>query len=79
MALADVFDAVASRRIYKEAMPFESVVELIREASGKHFDPDIVAAFMANLEPFREILQRYADTDESLAPKLAKLHVSGLA
>ncbi len=79
MALADVFDAVASRRIYKEAMPFEGVVDLIREASGKHFDPDIVAAFMANLEPFREILQRYADTEESLAPKLAKLHVSGLA
>jgi putative two-component system response regulator len=79
MALADVFDAVASRRVYKEAMPFESVVELIREASGKHFDPDIVAAFMANLEAFREILQRYADTDESLAPKLAKLHASGLA
>ena len=66
MALADVFDAVASRRNYKAAMPFENVVELIREASGKHFDPDIVAAFLANLEPFREIFQRYADTDESL-------------
>jgi putative two-component system response regulator len=79
MALADVFDAVASRRVYKEAMPFEGVVDLIREASGKHFDPDIVAAFMANLEPFKEILQRYADTDESLAPKLAKLHASGMA
>ena len=73
MALADVFDAVASRRVYKEAMPFEGVVDLIREASGKHFDPDIVAAFMANLEPFKEILQRYADTAESMDLKLKNM------
>ena len=78
MALADVFDAVASRRNYKAAMPFENVVELIREASGKHFDPDIVAAFLANLEPFREIFQRYADTDESLNLKPDYLNAHGI-
>lgn len=74
MALADVFDAIASRRVYKEAMPFDAVVDLIAQASGKQFDPDIVHAFLANLDRFREILQRYADNDASLAKKLAEMH-----
>lgn len=74
MALADVFDAIASRRVYKEAMPFDAVVDLIAQASGKQFDPDIVNAFLANLDRFQEILQRYADNDASLAKKLAEMH-----
>jgi putative two-component system response regulator len=50
MALADVFDAVASRRVYKEAMPIDGGVDLIAQASRKQFDPDIVSAFLAKLD-----------------------------
>ena len=75
MALADVFDAVASRRVYKEAMPFEAAVEIIREGAGRHFDPDVVAAFLDNLDTFREILGRYADSDEVLEEKRLGLGV----
>jgi putative two-component system response regulator len=78
MALADVFDALASRRIYKPAMPFDAAVNLIREAAGSHFDPDVVAAFEANLEGFREILDRYADTDETLDLKLRNMRARGM-
>ncbi len=79
MALADVFDAVASRRVYKEPMPFEVAVQLITDAGGKHFDPDVVEAFLANQDAFREILERYADNDESLGLKLAGMRARGLA
>ncbi|MDO9227737.1 MAG: two-component system response regulator [Pseudomonadota bacterium] len=78
MALADVFDAVASRRVYKEPMPFEVAVRLITEGSGRHFDPDVVTAFLRNQEVFREILERYADNDESLEIKAGALRSRGL-
>ena len=69
MAVADVFDALASRRIYKDAMSFEEAVELIREGSGQHFDPGVVQAFMDNLDSMRDVLMRYADSDEILQAK----------
>jgi putative two-component system response regulator len=78
MALADVFDALASHRIYKEPMTFEATVQLITEGSGKHFDPDIVDAFLVNQDTFREILDRYADTDESLDIKLRSMRARGM-
>ncbi|MDD5388833.1 MAG: two-component system response regulator [Gallionellaceae bacterium] len=78
MALADVFDALASRRVYKEPMPFDKAVQLITEGSGKHFDPDVVAAFLANEDVFQEILVRYADNDDALDIKLSTLHARGL-
>ena len=78
MALADVFDALSSRRIYKEPMPFDAAVRLIIEGSGKHFDPDIVDAFIANKEMFLEILQRHADTEESLDHKLTSMRSHGM-
>ncbi|MBQ9522034.1 MAG: HD domain-containing protein [Oscillospiraceae bacterium] len=46
MAVADVFDALVSRRSYKEAFPFEKAVQIIREGAGSHFDPKIVEAFL---------------------------------
>jgi putative two-component system response regulator len=61
MAVADVFDAVISRRHYKEAMPIDEVVKIISEGRGKHFDPDIVDAFMGLQDLFVEISRRYAD------------------
>ncbi len=45
VAIADVFDALMSKRVYKPAMPFEEVCELIRSESGEHFDPQVVECF----------------------------------
>ena len=47
MAVADVFDALISKRCYKEAMPLEKAYAIIREESGTHFEPEIVDAFFA--------------------------------
>ena len=47
MAVADVFDALISKRIYKDAMPLEKAYAIIREESGTHFEPEIVDAFFA--------------------------------
>ena len=49
VAIADVFDAVTSKRPYKEAWPVERALDLVREETGRHFDPDVVAAFEAGL------------------------------
>lgn len=53
MAVADVFDALVSRRSYKEPFSFEKAVEIIKEESGTHFDPDVVKAFLNICEQFR--------------------------
>lgn len=50
MAVADVFDALTSKRCYKSAMPLEKAYAIIREESGTHFDPAVVAAFFAAAE-----------------------------
>lgn len=47
MAVADVFDALTSKRCYKNAMPFEKAYAIIREESGTHFDPAVVESFLA--------------------------------
>lgn len=47
MAVADVFDALTSKRCYKDAMPIEKAYEIIREESGTHFDPVVAEAFLA--------------------------------
>lgn len=57
MALADVYDALISQRVYKEAYPHEKAVEIIESERGKHFDPDIVDAFLDMEEAFRNIAQ----------------------
>ncbi|MGB4074693.1 HD-GYP domain-containing protein [Pseudomonas sp.] len=70
MAVADVYDAVISRRVYKPEMPHAKAAEIIREGCGGHFDPAVVEAFLSLQETFQEIAQRYADTDESLQVKV---------
>ncbi len=66
MALADVFDALISRRVYKPPFDMEKSVEIIRQGRGSHFDPDVVDAFLDNLQTFRDIADRYADSEETL-------------
>ena len=53
MAIADVFDALISKRCYKEPMPFEDAVEIIRDGAGKHFDPKLVDVFLKSKDNFR--------------------------
>jgi putative two-component system response regulator len=59
MALADVYDALISKRVYKEAMSHEKAVEIILSGKGLHFDPDIVNAFKQLHEHFLEIANTY--------------------
>ncbi|MFT4004424.1 MAG: HD domain-containing phosphohydrolase [Lacrimispora sp.] len=61
MAVVDVYDALTSRRIYKEAVSHEKAVSIIREDAGKHFDPDVVNAFLALEEKFKGISVKYMD------------------
>jgi putative two-component system response regulator len=78
MAVADVFDALTSRRVYKPPLSVEQSVGIIREASGSHFDPDVVEAFLASLDACMGILRRFADTDETLARKIDAMRLQGL-
>jgi putative two-component system response regulator len=54
-------------------MSHEQAVEIIREGRGKHFDPDICDAFLANAEQFRGIATQFADSDQDMATQLALL------
>ena len=55
VGLADVFDALSSRRSYKEAWPQTDVLDYIRVESGRHFDPELVEIFFARLEDLRAV------------------------
>lgn len=69
MAVADVYDALICRRVYKEGMPHEKAVKIICESSGTHFDPDIVEAFTEIAGEFIQIAKRYEDTAHDLQAK----------
>jgi putative two-component system response regulator len=61
MALADVFDALISRRIYKQPFTHGEAVAYITQGRGTHFDPDVIDAFLAIQEEFRQIAEQYQD------------------
>ena len=73
MALADVFDALTTRRVYKLAMPMEKATAIIVEGRGAHFDPAVVDAFLDLQKAFLEIALRHADTEKALLEKAARL------
>jgi len=73
MAVADVYDALISRRVYKDGMPHEKAVQIIIEGKGKHFDPDMIDAFIGLQEEFRAIAARFHDTDHDMAEKKAQI------
>ncbi len=79
MAVADVYDALISRRVYKEGMPHEAAVTIIAEGRGRHFDPDVVDSFLAIQDEFRAIAGRFVDSDDDMARKQAYLTISGSA
>lgn len=64
MAVADVYDALISKRVYKPAYSHQKAVQIILEGKGQHFDPDIIDAFMNVQEEFRKIAYKYADFEE---------------
>lgn len=59
VALADVYDALVSKRIYKSAMPHDTAKSIILEENGKHFDPEVVEAFLKGEDEFLEILNHF--------------------
>jgi putative two-component system response regulator len=61
-ALADVFDALTSERPYKKAWTVEAAVDMIKENSGKHFDPALVEIFLRELPGIMEIRERFSET-----------------
>jgi len=63
MSLADVFDALLSKRVYKPAFSFAQVVSIFREERGKQFDPLITDVMLASIEEFREIYLEYSNPD----------------
>ena len=69
MAVADVYDALISRRVYKEGMPHEQAMQIILEGRGSHFDPDVIDAFEAQHEEFRHIAARFADSNHDMDRK----------
>lgn len=64
MAVADVYDALISRRCYKPPFPHKDAVSIISKGKASHFDPDMVDAFIAIQEEFRQIALTYCESDE---------------
>jgi len=60
-ALADVFDALGSKRCYKDSWPLDKVIAFIKEESGEHFDPNLVEVMCDNIDSFEEIMKKYPD------------------
>jgi len=68
MALADVYDAVISRRVYKDGIPHDKAVDIIIDGRGSHFDPDVVDAFVEIADEFRHIALRFGDAPDDTPP-----------
>ena len=62
MAVADVFDALVSKRSYKDGFPFEKAMDITREGSGSHFDPKIVDAFFRAQDEVHRVMNTYMGT-----------------
>lgn len=60
-AIADVFDALGSDRVYKKAWPLEKIVEEFKAQSGAQFDPKLIDTFLAHLDEFVAIRERFRD------------------
>ena len=63
MAIADVFDALISRRVYKQPMSQQETLALMAGERGRHFDPDLLDAFLASFGEFCDIAANYPDEE----------------
>ncbi|WP_269532265.1 two-component system response regulator [Chitinimonas sp. BJYL2] len=73
MAVADVYDALISKRVYKPAMTHEQATRIIHDGRGSHFDPDIVDAFMAINDTFREIARTFGDSEHAVIDEAERI------
>ncbi len=73
VALADVYEALTSDRVYKAGVPHAQAVQVIFQERGSHFDPDVVDAFMDVQDEFEGIAQRLADTEDDMQRKMEYL------
>jgi putative two-component system response regulator len=71
MAIIDIYDALVSRRVYKPPFSHAKAMEIITQGDGRvepgHFDPDVLAAFVAKQDEIRQIAHAYADSEEEKA------------
>ena len=65
VALADVYDALTAKRVYKNAMTHDVAKSLIVDESGVHFDPDVVAAFLEAEQDFINVQRGFADEESA--------------
>lgn len=65
VAIADVFDALSSKRVYKPAFPLEKTLAILEEGRGTHFDPELLSLFINNIDQFVAIQNAYPDEEES--------------
>jgi HD-GYP domain-containing protein (c-di-GMP phosphodiesterase class II) len=61
VAVADVYDALCSRRSYKEAWEEDMVLTELQQSSGTHFDPEVLEAFFSCLDVLKFVARRYPD------------------
>ena len=73
MAVADVYDALISRRPYKHPFPHDKAVQMIIDGRGTHFDPDMVDAFVELQDEFFAISLRYADSEAEIEEKTRQI------
>jgi putative two-component system response regulator len=70
LAIADVYDALISDRVYKAGVPHDQAVATIFQGRASHFDPDMVDAFIEIQDEFSAIAERFSDTDEDMQKKI---------
>lgn len=70
MAVADIYDALISKRVYKPAFSHEKAMKIIREGRGNHFDHDLVDALLKTEHEFRDIAARYSDFEQAAQPQV---------
>lgn len=63
MAVADVYDALITRRVYKPAFSHEDSMAIIEKGIGRHFDPDVAEAFLNTADRFNDIARKYLESD----------------
>lgn len=73
VAVADVYDALISNKVYKQGVPHEEAVQIIFSERASHFDPDVVDAFIEVSPEFASIAQRFADNEDDMQKKIEYL------
>ena len=61
MSVADVFDALTSKRVYKPPFPLDKALSIISEGAGQDFDPKVVEVFLDSLDDVKKVLRKYKE------------------